>query len=77
MYEQLIKNLGGYWSSIADGEHGTPLKKTIKEAINAIESLQAENSFLKEMQRQMAKNMGEQELGIMVGKALDGMGRKA
>ena len=71
MYEQLLKNLKSYWCSITDGEHGTPLKRTLCEAINAIESLQEENKFLKDMQKQLVKGMDEHELGKMVGVALN------
>lgn len=47
-------------------ECGQVKRSTLLESANAIESLQKENAFLKEMQRLLTAGLDKAELGTMV-----------
>ena len=51
-------------------EDGIVKRSTLLEAADAIENLQSENEFLRNMQKLLTANMSEYEIGIMVDEAL-------
>ena len=73
MYKELIKELREMASfpSLVNDRY----TELMKEAANAIETLQEENRFLKNMQKQLASSVDKRELGNMVRGALNGAER--